>query len=342
MGSILVNGMPFCPRCSHADGILADLAAFLRDWHADTPTMELHTSGSTGTPKTITVTKEAMMAGARATCRAFGLQAGDSALLCLPLRYIAGKMMVVRALVGGLNLVTAEPCSTPLAKINAPIDFAPLVPMQALTTLQQPNGMAQLEKARIILLGGGFVDAALETALQSCQSAVYASYGMTETLSHIALRRINGEHATPYYTPLPQVSVRLSPRGTLALSVPYLGIEDMETNDLAEILSDGRFRILGRADSVINSGGIKIQAETIEQALTAATGLQVMAVPMPHPILGQAVGLLWEGATEKETALQQAIQALPKYHQPHKVQHHPLPRTATGKVNRIAARLLMT
>lgn len=341
MGSILVNGTPFSHHGGRSEGILADLEAFLQDWYSDTPTMELLTSGSTGTPKTITVSKEAMRASARATCRFFGLQAGASALLCLPLRYIAGKMMVVRALIGGLNLVTAEPGSTPLAEITAPIDFAPLVPMQALTTLQQPNGMAQLEKARIILLGGGFVDAALETALQTCKSAVYASYGMTETLSHIALRRINGEHATQYYTPLPQVSVRMSPRGTLALSVPYLGIENMETNDLAEILPDGRFRILGRADSVINSGGIKIQAESIEQALTAATGLQVMAVPMPHPLLGQAVGLLWEGADENEAVLQQAIQDLPKYHRPHKVLHHPLPRTATGKVSRAEAAAFM-
>lgn len=334
MEPLLVNGLPFSTTTAPCRGIEADLAAFLHEWYAPTEEMELQTSGSTGAPKTIIVSKQAMRASAEATCRYFGLKKGDTALLCLPLRYIAGKMMVVRALVGGLNLITAEPSSTPLAQLHTPVDFAPLVPMQAHTTLQQAGGTAQLEQARTILLGGGFVDAALETALQACRSAVYVSYGMTETLSHIALRRINGAQAAAYYTPLPQVKVGMSPRGTLVLSVPYLGIADLETNDLAEILPDGRFRILGRVDCVINSGGIKIQAESVEEELTAATGLAVMAVPIPHPVLGQAVGLLWEGPPEKEAALQQALQALPKYHQPHKVLRHPLPRTATGKVNR--------
>ncbi len=337
MGSLLVNGKPFCPLSTQPQGILAELANFLQEWQSPADTMQLHTSGSTGTPKSITVTKKAMRASAEATCRFFGLGPGDSALLCLPLRYIAGKMMVVRALVGGLNLVTAEPCSTPLAGLHTPVDFAPMVPMQAYTTLQQACGMAQLAQARTILLGGGFVDTALETALQACPSAVYASYGMTETLSHIALRRINGQNATPYYTPLPGVSLCLSPRGTLSISVPYLGIVGMETNDVAELLPNGKFRILGRLDSIINSGGIKIQAESIEQALTTATGLQVLAVPMPHPVLGQAVGLLWEGDAAKAPTLQRAILNLPKYHRPHKVLHTPLPRTATGKVNRAAA-----
>lgn len=318
-------------------GILADVAAFLEEWYAPTDYMPLHTSGSTGTPKTIQAAKDAMRASAAATCRFFNLQAGNSALLCLPMRYIAGKMMVVRALVAGLELLAADPCSTPFAALEQEVDFAPIVPMQALTTLQQSNGCTQLDKARILLLGGGFVDSALETALQACRAQIYASYGMTETLSHIALRRINGVERTGLYSPLPGVQLSISPAGTLVVSAPFLGIEHLPTHDLAEITPDGALRILGRADSVINSGGIKIQAEAIEQQLAAATGLQVLVVPVPHPVLGQAIGLLWEGTADKAALLQQAIASLPKYHKPYLTRHHILPQTPTGKPDRRAA-----
>ena len=333
MQPLLVNGAPFEPH-EPQDGILADLAAFLKEWESATPTMCLQTSGSTGTPKCIEATKAAMRASAEATCRFFGLQRGDKALLCLPMRYIAGKMMVVRALAYGLELVTPPPSSTPLATLQTTVKFAPLVPMQAHTTLQQPDGMAQLEKADIILLGGGFIDAALEDALQDCSSAVYASYGMTETLSHIALRRVNGAQRTACYTPLPGVAIRLSSRGTLAVSAPSLGIEYLETNDIAEIHPDGTFRILGRVDNVINSGGIKIQAESIEQAIITATGITCVVVPLPHPVLGQAVGLVWEGNEALQPALMQAIDTLPKYHKPRRIIHAAIPRTPTGKPDR--------
>lgn len=333
MQPLFVNGAPF-EQHQPQDGILADLAAFLMEWESATPTMCLQTSGSTGTPKCIEATKAAMRASAEATCRFFGLQRGDKALLCLPMRYIAGKMMVVRALVSGLELVTPPPSSTPLAALQTTVKFAPLVPMQALTTLQQPDGMAQLEKVAIILLGGGFIDAALEAALQTCSSAVYASYGMTETLSHIALRRVNGAQRTACYTPLPGITIRLSSRSTLAVSAPSLGIEYLETNDIAEINPDGTFRILGRVDNVINSGGIKIQAESIEQAILAATGITCVAVPLPHPVLGQSVGLVWEGDEALQPALMQAIDTLPKYHNPRRIIHTAIPRTPTGKPDR--------
>lgn len=318
-------------------GILADVAFFLEEWYAPTDYMQLHTSGSTGTPKTIHAAKAAMRASAAATCRFFDLQAGNRALLCLPMRYIAGKMMVVRALVAGLELLVTEPSSTPFAAWEQEVDFAPIVPMQALTTLQQPNGYAQLGKARILLLGGGFVDPALEAALQACRAPIYASYGMTETLSHIALRRVNGAERTGLYTPLPGVRLGISPAGTLVVSAPFLGIEQLATNDLAEITPNGALRLLGRADSVINSGGIKIQAEALEQQLAAATGLQVLVLPVPHPVLGQAIGLLWEGAADKEPLLQQAVASLPKYHKPLRIRHLALPKTPTGKPDRKAA-----
>lgn len=319
-------------------GIAADTADFLEEWYKGAPTIELRTSGSTGQPTVIHATKDAMRASARLSCEIFGLQHNRRALLCLPLRYIAGKMMVVRALVSGCELMLREPKSTPLADLRETVDFAPLVPMQAAATLQQADGREQLARARCILLGGGFIDPALAEALQDVPSRVYASYGMTETLSHIALRRVNGADKSDWYSPLRGVTVSLSSESALIINAPHLGIQKLVSHDLAELSNDGRFRILGRQDAVINSGGIKIQAEEVEQALCAATGLTLLVIPTPDSLLGQSVTLLWEGALSSEPALLQAISKLPSYHRPRIIRHLPeLPRTATGKLSRAAA-----
>ncbi|MBQ6941287.1 MAG: AMP-binding protein [Akkermansia sp.] len=330
------------PMQRRGGALSPELADFLSEWWGDSPTMALLTSGSTGAPKRMQATRAAMAASAAATCRFFGLKPGDSALLCLPLRYIAGKMMVVRALVGGLNLVTAEPCSTPLAALTQAVDFAPLVPMQVASTLALPDGAEQLARVRTLLLGGGFIDPALAEKLQDAAPRVFASYGMTETLSHIALRAVNGPQRSEWYTPLPGVEISLTPAGTLQISVPWLGIEKLCTHDLAEMAPDGTFRILGRVDAVINSGGVKIQAEEIERELHRLTGLAVLALPLPHPRLGQCVALLWEGPAEAESALCEACANLPRYHKPHFIHRAPLPRTESGKPARALALNLLT
>ncbi len=345
--SIRVDGCTITPDSlptwhQEQNGIRAELGRFLDEWWSPEPTLRLQTSGSTGKPTEIQASKAAMRASAAATCRFFNLSAEHSALLCLPMRYIAGKMMVVRALECGLNLITTEPSSTPLDNLQQSIDFAPMVPMQVASTLAQPGGASQLGRVRTLLLGGGFVDATLEEQLQNHPCRVFCSYGMTETLSHIALRAINGPERSGLYTPLPGVRLWLSPAGTLQLSVPYLGLDSLCTNDLAEINTDGRFRILGRADAVINSGGIKIQAEELEHTLHQQTGLRVLALPHPHPRLGQCVALLWEGPAEAEAALRAACAALPRYHQPHLVCHTRLPLTESGKPARARAADLLT
>lgn len=338
----IVNAANLSQWSNNRQGIAAELANFLAEWYSPTPTITLHTSGSTGKPSIIRTTREAMRASAQLSCEVFGLNQTSSALLCLPLRYIAGKMMVVRAMVSGCELVLREPSSTPLSKLNAPVDFAPLVPMQAASTLRQTNGAAQLARARCILLGGGFIDPALTQNLQSVSSCIYASYGMTETLSHIALRRVNGPEYSEWYTPLPGVEISLSPQHTLTIAAAHLGISDLVTHDIAELDHEGRFRILGRQDAVINSGGIKIQSEDIEQKLTAATGLTLLVLSAPHPILGQTVALLWEGPSEAEASLKSAIETLAVYHRPRIIKHvASLPRTDTGKLNRAAGANLL-
>lgn len=324
-------------------GILSDLADFLAEWYAAEPTMLLHTSGSTGTPTTLQADKKAMLASAELSCRIFGLKSGQQALLCLPLQYVAGKMMVVRAIAAGLHLLVREPSSTPMERVFTPVDFAAMIPMQAARTLAHPGGAEALGRIRTLLLGGGFIDPGLEQSLQKLTCCIYASYGMTETLSHIALRRVNGPEATDAYTPLPGVHLSRDEEGALQLAVPHLGINHLQTNDMAELLPDGRFLILGRRDAVINSGGIKIQAEELENKLQALiSGISVLALPAPHPELGECVALLWEGATEAEQELRRACeQELPRHHRPHHILRITLPRTDSGKPARAAARDLL-
>ena len=194
-----------------------DLSEFLTEWHNDRPTVLVHTSGSTGKPKPLLVEKRRMEASARITCQFLGLKEGDTALLCMPLDYIAGKMMVVRALTCGMRLVSVEPKGCP--EWDGPVDFAAMVPLQVWNLLQQaPERLLQI---RHLIIGGGAVNDELAVALKDLPNAVWSTYGMTETLSHIALRRLNGPERSDWYTrmrkvvlssmPLPFMTVSLSP-----------------------------------------------------------------------------------------------------------------------------------
>ena len=199
-----------------------DLCAFLAEWYAESPTVLVHTSGSTGTPKPFLAKKEQMENSARLTCDVLGLEAGDRALLCMPLRYIAGKMVVVRALVRGLELVLREPSGHPFATDLPALKFAALVPLQVYDTLRVPAEAERLAQTTCLIIGGGSIDPELEQALATLPVKAYSTYGMTETLSHIALRRLNGAEASPWYRPFPTVSLRLSGEGTLIIQAPQV------------------------------------------------------------------------------------------------------------------------
>lgn len=178
-----------------------DLSEFLTEWHNDRPTVLVHTSGSTGKPKPLLVEKRRMEASARITCQFLGLKEGDTALLCMPLDYIAGKMMVVRALTCGMRLVSVEPKGCP--EWDGLVDFAAMVPLQVWNLLQQaPERLLQI---RHLIIGGGAVNDELAAALKDLPNAVWSTYGMTETLSHIALRRLNGPERSDWYTPFEEL-----------------------------------------------------------------------------------------------------------------------------------------
>ncbi len=315
------------------------LDSFLDEWHDGSETLLVHTSGSTGKPKAMWVEKRRMVASARITCDFLGLKEGDRALLCMSLDYIAGKMMVVRALTRGLQLVTVEPCGHPLSrevlKDDGRIDFAAMVPLQVYHSLHVAEERERLMQIRHLIIGGGAVDEEMARELKGFPNAVWSTYGMTETLSHIALRRLNGPEASEWYTPFASVSVSTNEEGCLVIDAPEVCEEHLITNDIAE-LKDGRFRILGRKDNVICSGGIKIQIEEVEKLLRN-DGAQLvntasfMITKCKDEKFGEAVVLLTEDQ-DVETWKRKSKQALPKYWQPrHYLYVEKLPYTETGK-----------
>lgn len=285
------------------------------------------------------VEKRRMEASARITCRFLGLHEGETALLCLPLDYIAGKMMVVRAQTCQLHLISITPDGHPMATDYGLVDFAAMVPLQVWNSLQDPLQASRIRAIRHLIIGGGAVDANLAAALADFPNAVWSTYGMTETLSHIALRRLNGPERSDWYSPLEGVSVSVNADGCLVINAPAVHDGLLVTNDLAEI--DGnRFRILGRKDNVICSGGIKIQIEEVEALLRPHLSMPFMITKIPDARLGQQMVLLTEDADRGKTETV-CRQVLPRYWQPRQVIYtEKLPLTETGKPARAAAEKL--
>ncbi|MBR0389288.1 MAG: AMP-binding protein [Prevotella sp.] len=318
--------------------------AFIDEWNNDSAYVEVKTSGSTGEPKRMLVEKRRMLNSARITCDFLGLKPGDTALLCMSTDYIAGKMMVVRSIERGLKLIEVEPCGHPLdikhltlnikhsqfSNFNFQFDFAAMVPMQVYNSLQVPEEKERLMAIRHLIIGGGAIDEAMEAELRTFPHAVWSTYGMTETLSHIALRRISGPEASEWYMPFPTVRLSTTDEGCLVIDAPEVCAQTLTTNDIVELKSDGRFRIRGRKDNVICSGGIKIQIEEVEQTLKKYMRVPYIISKRKDEKFGEIVVLLTEGDTaEAQTICQQV---LPKYHQPKVYLHvNQIPLTETGK-----------
>lgn len=317
------------------------LEAFLDEWNNPSPTVLVHTSGSTGKPKPMLVEKRRMEASARITCRFLGLHEGDTALLCMPLDYIAGKMMVVRALTCGLRLVSTEPKGTP--EWDGFIDFAAMVPLQVYNLLNDPTGRQRLRQIRHLIIGGGAIDDTLARQLADFPHHVWSTYGMTETLSHIALRRLNGPDASDWYTPFDGVTLSLTDDGCLVIDAPAVHDGPLVTNDIAECNTTQRFRILGRKDNVICSGGIKIQIEEVERRLRPHLHVPYIITKAPDEKLGEQVVLLTESKAVGDVLAACRLH-LPKYWVPRRILSvDRLPLTETGKpARREAERMAMT
>jgi o-succinylbenzoate---CoA ligase len=296
---------------------------FLQDWFNDSDFILAFTSGSTGQPKEIRLNKQSMLNSAQMTNRFFELTAESTALLCLPASYIAGKMMLVRALVGGFNLITTEPKASPFEHIETEIDFTAITPYQLFHSAE-----SLMKKAvKKIIVGGSPVTSQLEKLAEGIPSALYETYGMTETCSHIALRRFNSTDKSDYFTILDGVTIRQDERECLVIQAPHLLNAEIHTNDMVELIGTQSFRWLGRVDSTINSGGVKVHPEQIEKKLEGIIPSSYFVSSLPDELLGRKAVLVIESemyAAENEAYLIAKMkQLLDKYELPKQILYLP-------------------
>lgn len=303
---------------------------FLSDWLDDNPTIEVSTSGSTGTPKRILLQKYQMVNSALATGKFFDLQKGETALLCLPSEYIAGKMMLVRAMVLGLFLDYVEPSSSPLEGVSKRYDLAAMVP------LQLEHSLNKIDLVKTLLVGGTAVSSQLNKELQNMGVAVFETYGMTETITHIAVKRINdsssvktSESGKNYFSTLPNVVLTKDSRDCLVIKAPKICDIPIITNDIVNLISETEFEWLGRYDDVINSGGIKIVPEQVEVKLAKFIKRPFFVAGLEDEILGQKLILVVEGDPDSGTLLSKIVESkvLERYETPKSV--HFLPQFVT-------------
>jgi len=269
---------------------------FLEQWLNSDSFITLQTSGSTGLPKQIQISKEYLARSAKMTGDFFALLPGMRALLCLSPDYIAGKMMVVRAMVLKLNLIVAKTESNPIQNLEQDIDFAAMVPLQVGTILKvSPE---KLDRIKTLIIGGGPLSTSLEDSLQNRPTLCWHTYAMTETVSHIAARPVNGINRTDWFIPMPGIGVSVDARGCLVINAPQLAEGLVITNDLAELRGQN-FRIFGRIDDVIVSAGYKLHPQQIEKKLSKLIQVPFFIIGEEHPEAGQIAVLCIEGTPEQ-------------------------------------------
>lgn len=288
---------------------------FLLDWLSESPIIEVNTSGSTGEPKTIRLKKEHMVNSALATGTYFGLEPGQTALHCLPSRFIAGKMMLVRAMVLGLEMDYLEPSSRPLLHTDKKYDFCAMVPLQA------THSYEKLHLINTLIVGGAPITNKLKALLQDHPTKVYETYGMTETVTHIAVKKVNGPDKSDYFKTLPDVKISKDERGCLVIDAPKVADAPVVTNDVVALVSDTEFEWLGRFDNIINSGGVKLVPEQIEAKLANIFENRFFVAGIPDEELGQRLILVMEGDGDADQ-IRGAIEAskdLEKFEKPKEV-----------------------
>lgn len=335
-----------------------EMFRFISEWLRDEDTILVQTSGSTGPPRKMSVRKDAMLQSAFNTIDFFGLTPGMSVLLCLPANYIAGRMMIVRAFAGGLDLVPVPVTGRPLQHLSRPVDFAAMTPLQMMNELSAET--SRLHLLRTVILGGSAVSNELARKLKNRPFRVWETYGMTETLSHIALKPVNGNEKSPdyspinrgrlsdiknklytneknsFFTPLKNVHVFTDERNCLVVDAAGITNQPVVTNDITEIKENGTFRIKGRIDNIINTGGIKVSPEEIEQRLSGLIPEPFYISSRPHPSLGNEIVLVVPRKPDNVDALLQYLRnVLPPYHAPKDVVvKQPFRMTESGKIKR--------
>ncbi len=309
-----------------------EIRAVIALWNDKSLEYTVKTSGSTGMPKSIRLTRAQLEASATRSNSVFGLNENSRVLMPLSPMTIGGKMMLIRALIGNYSIDVVEPRANPLEEIDpkSRYSFISLVPYQIKCILEEtPEKLNQFDH---VLLGGMGLSAQLEKALSTVKPTVYIGFGMTETVSHIALRKMND----PVYGALEGVKFEIS-KDCLVITDSKLGIEHMQTNDLVELIDSAHFKWLGRADFVINSGGIKIHPENIEQVIDELIEVPFIIGGIPHETLGEACVLILEKALSEEKFMQvQSIirEKFGKYAAPKQQVISTILKTENGKIRR--------
>ncbi|WOD43014.1 AMP-binding protein [Hwangdonia lutea] len=309
-----------------------DIGNFLLDWLDKKDYILVNTSGSTGKPKRIKISKQAMVNSAVATGNYLNLKPGDTALYCLPAHYIAGKMMLVRAMILGLELDLTQPTSQPIFDYKLPYDFVAMVPLQ----LEKIYGYCDAIKT--IIVGGAPVSNNLKKAIQGIKSNVYETYGMTETITHIALKKLNNfdgssSVTSTHFKTLPNISLSQDKRNCLVINAPQLSEEPIITNDIVELHSETEFEWLGRFDNIINSGGIKFSPEQIEAKLQNSIKQRFFIASEKDERLGEQVILVVEG--DSNTMADAAFSELEKFEKPKAIYNvSEFSETTSGKIQR--------
>ena len=306
------------------------MAKFLEEWLSFDSTVTVKTSGSTGVPKEIQLDKQKMVNSALATGGYFKAGVGTRALLCLSSDYIAGKMMLVRAMVLGWDIHVVAPQKDALTEYDNPYDFVAMVP------LQLQHSIDSLDKVKRLIVGGGAISRELEQQLQNKKTEVFATYGMTETITHVAVRRINGFAKTNVFSALPNVKFSTDARGCLVIDAPKVSDSTVVTNDLVKLHSPISFEWLGRFDNVINSGGVKIKPETVEAKLSVYIKVPFIITSEEDSELGERVILVLErSGNDSPPDYSEAFSVLDAYERPKKVYSvSQFPYTETGKIKR--------
>lgn len=318
--------------------ISKEVHLFLKEWFNNSLFVEVKTSGSTGKPKLIQLQKEHMVNSALATGIFFNLNENTTALLCMPVNFIAGKMMLVRALTLGWQLDVVAPISTPLKNISKEYNFSAMVPMQL------HNSLADLHKVKKVIVGGGVVSRELFNEIQNVDTEIFATYGMTETITHIAVKKLNNfnnviasKTKQSLYSVLPNIKITKDGRNCLVIDAPTISKEKVITNDLVELISHSEFKWLGRFDTIINSGGIKLIPEKIEEKLANIIKQRFFVAGIPDDLLGEKLVLIIEGNEMDAVSSQiEKHQKLSKFEIPKVICFiKEFVETETKKVNRI-------
>ncbi len=302
--------------------------------------LEVNTSGTTGTPKMIMIPREDLIASARLTGETFELKEGDRILHCLPSEYIAGKMMLVRAMVLGLDMHIIDPRGSVLQNLGVTdrFRFTAMIPLQLHRAIQEDRKRVE-EQFEMVLLGGGPVSMALIEDLRELKVQVFQGYGSTETVTHVAMRRLNGRMRSDRYHAIGGVTFERDDRGCLVVHTPHLSVRSHYTNDLVDLIDDRTFRWRGRYDNVILSGGKKIFPEQLEEKTGGLLPYPHFFMPIPDDKLGQAVALVIETQQHAPEAVQEVIDILMKVLHPHEMPRRisatrRIARTQTGKIIR--------